>query len=72
MIYVALSVFCGVSYIWLISKALINEFKEQQPDRLSEFFTSWRSIFNMFKFFEILMPITQVHVLGKYELKLRV
>jgi len=61
---IIISVIGGSSYIWLISKALIDEFKEHQPDRQSEFFTSWRTIFNMFKFLEIFLPITQVHVLA--------
>jgi len=61
---IALMAFCGTSYIWLISKALLDEFKEHSPDRRADFLTSWKSIFNMFKFFEILLPITQVHVLA--------
>jgi len=64
----ALSAFCGTSYIWLISRALLNEFKQHSsPERTAELLTSWGSIFNMFRFFEIFLPLTQVHVLGNFQ-----
>lgn len=65
---IAISVVTGISYLWLISKALLEEIREHQPDRKDDFLLSWSSITNLSKMFEIFLPVTQVPVLGKIAL----
>ena len=62
-IFLAISLVSGVAYLWLISKALLEEIREHQPDRKDDYFMGWSTVL---KNLEIFLPLTQVPVLGSF------